>query len=161
MMPHIEAIINPHTVNSPTLMREAPPPTLPRLRGRIGWGLQRRQGGTEPGFPSFCCAGMVNLSLISNRTGIAVLLAAVTCFPLSAPTIAAARDPATGVASGPPPPAADPAIDEEASRLREAMRQEVPGLIADTPQREQAWAEQTQAALAGAGYKIDRPQLLV
>jgi hypothetical protein len=115
----------------------------------------------ELGFRSFCCAGMVNLSLIGHRTGIAVLLAVTTCFLPSASTIAATRGPAAGPTSAAPPPAADPAVDEETARLREAMQQELPRLISDMPQREQAWVEQTHATLAAAGYKIERPQVLV
>jgi len=103
---------------------------------------------------------MVNRSLISRRTGIAVLLAAVTCFPPAVSTIAAARGPAAGVSSA-PPPLAGPAIDEEISRLREAMRQEVPGPITDAPQPEQSWVELAQAAIAAVDYRIERPRLVV
>ena len=41
------------------------------------------------------------------------------------------------------------------ARLREAMRQEVPRLITDTPQREQAWVELSQAAIAAAEKELD------
>jgi len=54
-----------------------------------------------------------------------------------------------------------PAIDGEAARLRQALRQEVPRLITDPPQREQAWIERTQAALAVGGYKVEHAQLVV
>jgi hypothetical protein len=107
---------------------------------------------------------MVSLAPISNRAAIAILLTAAAALPLSAPSLAAARAAAPPAATQPPaaqPPAPNPAIDEEASRLREAMRQEVPGLISDTPQSEQAWAELTQSALAAASYRVERAQLLV
>src|SRR5207237_8039406 len=51
--------------------------------------------------------------------------------------------------------------DEEAARLAQALRQEVPQLVVDTPDSAQAWIEYAQAAIAPGGYKIDRPQLLV
>jgi len=91
---------------------------------------------------------------------IGVLLTAVTCLPPAPSAIAAARAPVAGVTTT-AAPAADPAIDAETTRLREALRQEVPRLISDTPQGEQAWVERSQAALAAAGSTIKRPLLFV
>src|SRR5438128_979676 len=101
--------------------------------------------------------------MIGYRFGnrVVVLLAALTCCLPAAAAVAAARGPAAGPSSPAPSPAMDPAIDDEAARLREALRQEVPRPIIDPPQREQAWIERSQAAIAAAGYTVKTPQLVV
>jgi hypothetical protein len=102
-----------------------------------------------------------------------LLLMAALCFwsPLpvaAAPTTGPALAPAApeaGEASSPQPgdTAAAPLspVDEQAAALAQALRQEVPKAIVDTPQSAQSWIERAQAVIAAGGYKIERPQLLV
>src|ERR1700756_5691297 len=61
----------------------------------------------------------------------------------------------------PPPPAAPIDIAGEVSQLREALIDEVPHLIIDTPRGKQEWIARTWAAVNANGLTIDRPQLLV
>ena len=69
----------------------------------------------------------------------------------------AALDPSTAE----PPVSA--ALDDkpEVARLRAALMREVPSVIIDKSEREQAWITETKAAIAAGGPTIDRPQLLV
>ena len=92
----------------------------------------------------------------TRRTVIGLLLTAALCLSSALPASAAPAAPVAGETAAPAP-----AIDEEAARLGQALRQEVPHLIVDTPDSARAWIEYAQAAIAPGGYKIDRPQLLV
>jgi len=69
----------------------------------------------------------------------------------------AALDPSTAE----PPVSA--ALDDkpEVARLRAALMREVPSVIIDKSEREQAWITATKAAIAPGGPTIDRSQLLV
>lgn len=92
-----------------------------------------------------------------------LVLAAAICVAAAPAAIAA---PAAAPAPSAPPAgetAAAPSsnVDREAAALAEALRREVPKAIFDTPQKAQAWIERAQAAVAAAGDKIERPQLLV
>src|SRR5437764_1405680 len=105
---------------------------------------------------------MVKNAPFSTRVSLAVLMAAASCLSLTISAIAAAPAPTSAPApaapptNAAPPPAADPAVDQEAARLREALREAVPHLISDTPQTEQAWVELTQAGIGTAGSRIER-----
>jgi hypothetical protein len=92
----------------------------------------------------------------TRRTVIRLLLTATLCLSSALPASAAPAAPVAGETAAPAP-----AIDEEAARLGQALRQEVPHLIVDKPDSARAWIEYAQAAIAPGGYKIDRPQLLV
>jgi lipoprotein-anchoring transpeptidase ErfK/SrfK len=60
-------------------------------------------------------------------------------------------------------PPVSAALDDkpEVARLRAALMREVPSVIIDKSEREQAWITETKAAIAAGGPTIDRPQLLV
>jgi hypothetical protein len=60
-------------------------------------------------------------------------------------------------------PPVSAALDDkpEVARLRAALMREVPSVIIDKSEREQAWVTETKAAIAAGGPTIDRPQLLV
>jgi len=90
------------------------------------------------------------------RTVIGLLLTAALCLSSAPPARAAPAAPVASETAAPPP-----AIDEEATRLGQALSQEVPHLIVDTLDSARAWIEYAQAAIARGGHKIDRPQLLV
>src|SRR5438034_86703 len=92
----------------------------------------------------------------TRRTVIGVLLTAALCPSSALPASAAPAAPAAGETAAP-----SPTVDEEAARLGQALRQEVPQLVVDTPDSAQAWIEHAQAVIAPSGYKIDRPQLPV
>ena len=85
-----------------------------------------------------------------------LLLAAAFSLSSALPASAAPAAPAAGEAAA---PSSTP--DEEAARLGQALRQEVPHLVVDTTETAQAWIEYAQTVIARGGYKIDRPQLLV
>ena len=92
----------------------------------------------------------------TRRTVIGLLLTAALCLSSALPESAAPAAPVSGETAAP-----SPAVDEQAAQLGQALRQEVPNLIVDTPDSARAWIEYAQAAIAPGGYKIDRPQLLV
>lgn len=94
--------------------------------------------------------------LVAGLSAIAAPPPAAGPAPAAAST-AAAASPTAGPASPPQAPVAD----AEAARLREALRQAVPGLVVDTPQTEQLWVALTQAELAATRQQITRPELLV
>ena len=52
-------------------------------------------------------------------------------------------------------------VNAESARLRAALMQEVPSMITDKSEREQAWIDQAKAAMAAGGPTIDRAQFLV
>ena len=52
-------------------------------------------------------------------------------------------------------------VNAESARLRAVLMQEVPSVITDKSEREQAWIDQAKAAMAAGGPTIDRPQFLV
>jgi lipoprotein-anchoring transpeptidase ErfK/SrfK len=60
-------------------------------------------------------------------------------------------------------PPVSAALDDkpEVARVRAALMREVPSVIIDKSEREQAWITETKAAIAAGGPTIDRPQLLV
>jgi hypothetical protein len=60
-------------------------------------------------------------------------------------------------------PPVSAALDDEpeVARLRAALMREVPSVIIDKSEREQAWITETKAAIAAGGPTIDRSQLLV
>ena len=60
-------------------------------------------------------------------------------------------------------PPVSAALDDkpEVARLRAALMREVPSVIIDKSEREQAWITETKAAIAAGGPAIDRSQLLV
>lgn len=96
---------------------------------------------------------------MSRRESIIVgtAVAAFLCLSSAAPALqtkpVAAADGATTL---------QPAeVDDDVGRLREALEQEVPGLITDTPEQERSWNTRARAAVVAAGYTIERPQLLV
>ena len=92
----------------------------------------------------------------TRRTVIGLLLTAALCLASALPASAAPAAPVAGETAAP-----SPTIDEQAAQLGQALRQEVPNLIVDTPDSARAWIEYAQAAIAPGGHKIDRPQLLV
>jgi hypothetical protein len=96
-------------------------------------------------------------SVGKNPIAAGLVLAAALC--LASPTTGSAA-PAAAEASG-TPATQSPTVDEEAAGLAQALRQEVPGLISDTPESAQAWIAYAQTVIAPAGYKVGRPQLLV
>ena len=52
-------------------------------------------------------------------------------------------------------------VNAESARLRAVLMQEVPSVITDKSEREQAWIDQAKAAMAAGGPTIDRAQFLV
>jgi hypothetical protein len=95
---------------------------------------------------------------------IGLLVAVSACVETQAPRPAAPIMP-SGKSDGPPQaasPAATPIdVDGELARLRTALMREVPDVIVDNAENEQAWIARTRDAVAAGGQTIDSPRLVV
>jgi L,D-transpeptidase-like protein len=95
--------------------------------------------------------------VIGPAFSLLLIVAGCSGGPPDPPTASVRPDPVAPVANT----MSQADVEREVTRLREALRQEVPKHMADDADGDRAWIARAKAVVDAAGTRMDRPQLLV